>query len=153
MIMKENSEKIREIIKNEVLLCVSGKSFDFLLQKFKEECEFNEKFLNIKLGGHLKDKEQSDKNSQIVLNYNFNDSSFEKQPYAGLLKLILNKGRIFFRMSPKDKVDLVNFFKEDKNSIVAMCGDGANDCGALLSADVGISVKQTKGNNITAHFY
>jgi magnesium-transporting ATPase (P-type) len=74
--------------------------------------------------------------------------------YHGLLRTIDEKAIIFYRMNPYDKVDLVNFFKENKQSIVTMCGDGANDCGALLSADVGISLNNKNVNhNITAHFY
>jgi cation-transporting ATPase 13A3/4/5 len=56
-------------------------------------------------------------------------------------------------MQPNNKVELVNFFKENKENIVAMCGDGANDCGALLCADIGISISHKKSTNITAHFY
>ena len=49
-------------------------------------------------------------------------------------------------MNPYDKVDLVNFFKENKLSIVTMCGDGANDCGALKTADAGISLSEAEAS-------
>jgi cation-transporting ATPase 13A2 len=56
-------------------------------------------------------------------------------------------------MSPDDKVKLINFFKKDPQSVVAMCGDGANDCGALLSADIGISLNDNDNTKkITSHF-
>ncbi len=56
-------------------------------------------------------------------------------------------------MSPDDKVKLINFLKRDQNSVVAMCGDGANDCGALLCADIGISLNDTQSTKrITSHF-
>jgi magnesium-transporting ATPase (P-type) len=151
---REFTKKVREIIKNDVILCISGKAFDFLLQKFKEEAEFYEKFITLKnMNNNSKKLYASNDFKNKLFKNNFNDKFFEEYPYSGLLNLINEKGRIFFRMSPKNKVDLVNFFKEDKSSIVAMCGDGANDCGALLSADIGISIKQTKGNNVTSHFY
>lgn len=70
-----------------------------------------------------------------------------------LMNLIRNQGKLFYRMNPNDKVDLINFLKEDKNNIVAMCGDGANDCGALLTADVGISIAHSTGNSVTSHFF
>ena len=73
--------------------------------------------------------------------------------FRDLAKLMIEKGKIFSRMQPNNKVDLVNYFKEKKENIVAMCGDGANDCGALLCADIGISISHKKGTNITAHFY
>lgn len=151
---REFTKKVREIIKNDVILCVSGKALDFLLQKFKEEAEFYEKLITLKnMNNNSKKSFASEDFKSKLFEKNFNDKFFEQYPYSGLLNLINEKGRIFFRMSPKNKVDLVNFFKEDKLSIVAMCGDGANDCGALLSADIGISIKQTKGNNVTSHFY
>lgn len=56
-------------------------------------------------------------------------------------------------MNPDDKVSLINFIKTDKASIVAMCGDGANDCGALLSSDIGISLNDNDSTKrITSHF-
>jgi len=68
-------------------------------------------------------------------------------------KFIFEKARIFYRMSPDDKVKLINFLKRDKQSVVAMCGDGANDCGALLSADIGISLNDNdRTKRITSHF-
>jgi len=56
-------------------------------------------------------------------------------------------------MQPNDKVNLVNFYKSNKNNITAMCGDGSNDCGALFCADIGISIKKKEGSNISSHFF
>jgi cation-transporting ATPase 13A3/4/5 len=42
---------------------------------------------------------------------------------------------VFARMSPSNKTRLVQLFQE-AGYVVAMCGDGANDCGALNRADV-----------------
>ncbi|XP_072143507.1 polyamine-transporting ATPase 13A3-like isoform X2 [Dermacentor andersoni] len=59
-------------------------------------------------------------------------------------KLLVN-GVVFARMTPQQKVELV----EDLQSIgyaVAMCGDGANDCGALKAADVGISLSEAEAS-------
>lgn len=56
-------------------------------------------------------------------------------------------------MRPDDKVKLINFLKTDKNAVVAMCSDGVNDCGALLSADIGISLNDNMATRrITSHF-
>ncbi|EFA85898.1 P-type ATPase [Heterostelium album PN500] len=52
---------------------------------------------------------------------------------------LLQKGHVFARMTPDQKQNLV----EDliaANLYVGMCGDGANDCGALKAAHVGISL-------------
>jgi cation-transporting ATPase 13A2 len=67
--------------------------------------------------------------------------------------LLLNNAKIFYRMNPDNKIDLIDFIKSDKTSVVAMCGDGANDCGALLSSDIGISLNDNDSTKrITSHF-
>jgi len=62
-----------------------------------------------------------------------NQESFKK--YYEFLKIILNSGIIYARMSPEHKTLLIDCLKEE-NFYVCMCGDGANDCGALRTADV-----------------
>eukprot|EP01132_Coremiostelium_polycephalum_P005014 gene5014-6243_t len=52
---------------------------------------------------------------------------------------ILTKGAVFARMTPDQKQNLVEELQELK-LYVGMCGDGANDCGALKAAHVGISL-------------
>ena len=52
---------------------------------------------------------------------------------------------IFGRMSPDQKQSLVEHFLR-LEYIVAFCGDGANDCGALEAADVGISLSTAEAS-------
>ncbi|KAH9404644.1 hypothetical protein TYRP_000470 [Tyrophagus putrescentiae] len=56
-----------------------------------------------------------------------------------LIERIVHKGTIFARMSPDQKLSLVNLLQK-QNHNVGMCGDGANDCGALRAADAGIAL-------------
>ena len=54
-------------------------------------------------------------------------------------RLVLKNGRVFARMSPEHKALLVEAFKKEGFTTL-MCGDGANDCAALRTADVGVSL-------------
>uniref|UniRef100_A0A8C8S2F2 Cation-transporting ATPase n=1 Tax=Pelusios castaneus TaxID=367368 RepID=A0A8C8S2F2_9SAUR len=61
------------------------------------------------------------------------------QRFRHLLPKFLINGTIFARMSPAQKSNLVEEFQK-LDYIVGMCGDGANDCGALKMAHAGISL-------------
>ncbi|XP_063225948.1 polyamine-transporting ATPase 13A3-like isoform X2 [Bacillus rossius redtenbacheri] len=67
------------------------------------------------------------------------------QHFCDLLPLLVTKGTIFARMGPEQKSQLVEAL-QDLDYIVAMCGDGANDCGALKAADVGISLSEAEAS-------
>nr|XP_033814866.1 probable cation-transporting ATPase 13A4 isoform X3 [Geotrypetes seraphini] len=64
--------------------------------------------------------------------------------YSLLPKLLLNTA-IFARMSPNQKSNLVEEFQK-LNYYVAMCGDGANDSGALKVAHAGISLSEKEAS-------
>ncbi|KAM4651586.1 polyamine-transporting ATPase 13A2 isoform 2-T5 [Discoglossus pictus] len=65
--------------------------------------------------------------------------------FPEVLPKILIHATIFARMSPDQKTQLVQDFQE-LNYCVGMCGDGANDCGALKAADVGISLSDAEAS-------
>jgi cation-transporting ATPase 13A3/4/5 len=58
---------------------------------------------------------------------------------------MLLKGQIFARMSPDEKHELVEKL-QGIGYCVGFCGDGANDCGALKAADVGISLSEAEAS-------
>ena len=65
-------------------------------------------------------------------------------------RLVLKNGRVFARMSPEHKAMLVDAFKEEGFTTL-MCGDGANDCSALRTAHVSVSLSPEEAS-IAANF-
>ncbi|XP_017853574.1 probable cation-transporting ATPase 13A3 isoform X2 [Drosophila busckii] len=61
------------------------------------------------------------------------------------LQIILTRGAIYARMSPDQKQALVVEL-QNLDYYVAMCGDGANDCGALKVAHTGISLSESESS-------
>uniref|UniRef100_A0AAY4ABI6 Cation-transporting P-type ATPase N-terminal domain-containing protein n=1 Tax=Denticeps clupeoides TaxID=299321 RepID=A0AAY4ABI6_9TELE len=59
-------------------------------------------------------------------------------------KLVLH-GTVFARMSPDQKTQLVEIL-QSVDYYVGMCGDGANDCGALKRAHSGISLSELEAS-------
>lgn len=62
-----------------------------------------------------------------------------------LTEKVLMKCDIFARMSPDEKHELVEQLKKIDYT-VGFCGDGANDCGALKAADIGISLSEAEAS-------
>ncbi|KAJ5263741.1 hypothetical protein N7478_011346 [Penicillium angulare] len=62
-----------------------------------------------------------------------------------VLKRVLVAGKVFARMSPDEKHELVEKL-QSIDYCCGFCGDGANDCGALKAADVGISLSDAEAS-------
>ncbi|EDO16420.1 hypothetical protein Kpol_1030p30 [Vanderwaltozyma polyspora DSM 70294] len=58
---------------------------------------------------------------------------------------VLLKTSIYARMSPDEKHELMEQL-QSLDYVVGFCGDGANDCGALKSADIGISLSEAEAS-------
>ncbi|XP_075717883.1 putative cation-transporting ATPase 13A4 isoform X2 [Rhinoderma darwinii] len=67
------------------------------------------------------------------------------QHFSNLLPKILLNGTIFARMTPKQKSSLIEELQK-LDYFVGMCGDGANDCGALKMSHVGISLSELEAS-------
>ena len=65
-------------------------------------------------------------------------------PYT--YKSVVAKAQVFARMSPEDKETLILSLQDVLEQQIGMCGDGANDCGALKTADVGISLSEAEAS-------
>lgn len=71
-----------------------------------------------------------------------NDPSKER-----IFTIMLEKTQIYARMKPNAKTNLIISLKKYiPLSYVGMCGDGANDCGALKVADIGISLSEAEAS-------
>ncbi|XP_012577539.1 PREDICTED: probable cation-transporting ATPase 13A2 [Condylura cristata] len=68
--------------------------------------------------------------------------------FPKLLPKVLVQGTVFARMAPEQKTELVCELQKLQYR-VGMCGDGANDCGALKAADVGISLSQAEASVVS----
>lgn len=68
-----------------------------------------------------------------------------RDDFAELLPRFVTRGTIFARMSPDQKQALV-LELQSLGYYVAMCGDGANDCGALKAAHTGISLSEAESS-------
>ncbi|XP_063273631.1 polyamine-transporting ATPase 13A2 isoform X3 [Prinia subflava] len=83
-----------------------------------------------------------------------NGKSFQVvcEHFSDLLPRILLRATVFARMLPEQKTQLVCSLQElesgslSRSYCVGMCGDGANDCGALRAADVGISLSEAEAS-------
>ncbi|KAG0150885.1 hypothetical protein CROQUDRAFT_709427 [Cronartium quercuum f. sp. fusiforme G11] len=62
-----------------------------------------------------------------------------------IVQRMLYKTVIFARMSPDEKHELVERLQA-LDYTVGFCGDGANDCGALKAADVGLSLSEAEAS-------
>ncbi|BFZ22994.1 hypothetical protein BsWGS_26032 [Bradybaena similaris] len=68
-----------------------------------------------------------------------------RQHCPDILNRIVVRGAVFARMAPEQKGQLVEVL-QDVGYYVGMCGDGANDCGALKTAHMGISLSETEAS-------
>ena len=67
---------------------------------------------------------------------------------AGEMEGLVLHTRIFARMSPAQKVETIALHQARK-LVVAMCGDGGNDCGALRLAHVGLALSEAEASLVS----
>ncbi|CAC5407094.1 Probable cation-transporting ATPase W08D2.5,Probable cation-transporting ATPase 13A3 [Mytilus coruscus] len=65
--------------------------------------------------------------------------------FDDLLQKLCVRGTVFARFSPEQKGQLIETLQE-LGYFVGMCGDGANDCGALKTAHAGISLSEAEAS-------
>lgn len=80
-----------------------------------------------------KDLGIAESDDQAIMGKELNDMTPEQ------MREIVKVKRIFARVSPENKVQIVTALKEN-NQITAMTGDGVNDAPAIKKADIGIAM-------------
>ncbi|KAM6260948.1 putative cation-transporting ATPase 13A4 isoform 2-T2 [Spheniscus humboldti] len=102
--------------------------------------------------GSLEDDSQTERRIRLALGsgqYHFamSGKSYQivAQHFRHLLPKLLLNGTVFARMSPGQKSSLVEEFQK-LDYFVGMCGDGANDCGALKVAHAGIALSEQEAS-------
>ena len=73
------------------------------------------------------------------------DLQYLTEHHPELVDAIILRGRIFARINPDEKAEIVEKF-ENLGFVTAYCGDGANDCSALKRASVGISLSELEAS-------
>ncbi|XP_052745334.1 polyamine-transporting ATPase 13A3 isoform X1 [Bicyclus anynana] len=68
-----------------------------------------------------------------------------REQYPNAVGRVIERGAVFARMSPDQKQQLVLDYQA-LGYYVGMCGDGANDCGALRAAHTGISLSELESS-------
>ncbi|GAB1603544.1 probable cation-transporting ATPase 13A3 [Argonauta hians] len=72
-----------------------------------------------------------------------------REYFPDILPKLVVRGKVFARMAPNQKAQLVEVL-QSLGYHVGMCGDGANDCGALKIAHAGISLSETEASVASA---
>ncbi|KAM9795903.1 polyamine-transporting ATPase 13A3 isoform X1 [Syngnathus typhle] len=101
------------------------------------------------MAAHLEDVSISLDEPKQQERYHFamNGKSFAiiSEHFPDMLPKLVLHGTVFARMAPDQKTQLIEAL-QDVEYFVAMCGDGANDCGALKRAHSGISLSELEAS-------
>jgi cation-transporting ATPase 13A3/4/5 len=115
-----------------IIIAISGKTFEMLYY-------MNQKY---------ESQNDGDDFGSIMSRNTQREMSPEKlslRPFHEAFRLILRYCSVYARCSPDNKTQLVQSLQKEGFQVL-MCGDGANDCGALKAADVGVSLSQEEAS-------
>lgn len=88
---------------------------------------------------------EMEENSNFQFAVDGHSFAIVRNHFPDIFEKLLVKGTVFARMLPDQKMQLVQHLQQ-LGYVVGMCGDGANDCGALKAADVGISLSEAESS-------
>ncbi|CAD8095021.1 unnamed protein product [Paramecium primaurelia] len=135
-----------------------GSQFNFIIIQLElilnRNCDFA---ITGNLWGYL----LSNKVNDISLNQSI-DQSYYKQlrqideidiKFINCLNNLVRKTKIFTRMKPNQKKEIVQYLQNQLNKNVMMVGDGANDCSAIAEALVGVSFNSSDASYTSPFSY
>ena len=134
---KEEDEK-------DIDIAITGKTFESLYRLNKKYEQFyKRKNMNYQ-------ENFIDNNKQRLIDidnsiYEDENKLMQYKQFHDAFRLVLKYCSVYARCSPENKTQIVQSLQKE-NFTVLMCGDGANDCGALKVADVGISLSQEEAS-------
>ncbi|XP_076292849.1 polyamine-transporting ATPase 13A3 [Lasioglossum baleicum] len=114
----------------------------FNAQEFPPKLNPRDKKLRIT---ELRDIEQSVSSSNYRFALSGQSWQLLREHYPDIVPRICVRGAIFARMTSDQKQQLVLELMQ-LGYYVAMCGDGANDCGALRAAHAGVSLSEAESS-------
>ena len=137
----------------EIEIAITGKTFETLYRLNKKYENYISHKNNV-MGNIQKKGPNSQKTeSLITIDNMLNEEENKEQKlkkFHDTFRLILKYCSVYARCSPENKTQIVQSLQKESFTVL-MCGDGANDCGALKVADVGISLS-TEEASIAAPF-
>ena len=143
-------------------IAITGKTFEILYRmnlKYEKIMKKNKEYVpkgidtleEILETSAINDDASSERSKFVVFSRkddehedDINKLLFYKQ-FHEAFRLVLRYCSIYARCSPDNKTQLVQSLQKESFTVL-MCGDGANDCGALKVADVGISLSQEEAS-------
>uniref|UniRef100_A0A669B5V4 ATPase 13A3 n=1 Tax=Oreochromis niloticus TaxID=8128 RepID=A0A669B5V4_ORENI len=93
------------------------------------------------------DKPRNTAEHTYLYHFAMNGKSFAviDEHFPDMLQKLVLRGTVFARMAPDQKTQLIEAL-QGVDYFVGMCGDGANDCGALKRAHGGISLSELEAS-------
>ncbi|KAM9349952.1 polyamine-transporting ATPase 13A3-like [Symphorus nematophorus] len=101
--------------------------------------------VEINLEDNVFDKQGSQQERSFHFAVNGRAFAVITEHFPQLVQKLVLRGTVFARMAPDQKTQLVEVL-QSIDYIVGMCGDGANDCGALKRAHSGISLSELEAS-------
>uniref|UniRef100_A0A7N5ZZN4 Polyamine-transporting ATPase 13A2 n=1 Tax=Anabas testudineus TaxID=64144 RepID=A0A7N5ZZN4_ANATE len=101
--------------------------------------------VNINLEDGIHDKHQNQQEQSYHFAVSGRAFAVIMEHFPQLVQKLVLRATVFARMAPDQKTQLVDVL-QSIDYIVGMCGDGANDCGALKKAHSGISLSELEAS-------